>query len=235
MSQVIIHANQFKATLKGIRKAAQQMKKLRLKKAKFAKRQAMLAKALKKDADKRERRAAAAEKLAIKQQKADERAAKKAAKEAAKAAKEAAKAQRAEERAAKKAAKEAAKANKKTYKPRRSKEEIAAEKAAKEERAIERALLRELKAQDKAIKAEERAAKKAAREELIKDKALKAAAKLFESGETRKTRVRRTKEEIQADIMKKEMERRAKFDRKFMSKYDLTQKAFRACVRAAKV
>jgi len=201
MSQ-IMHATQFKATLKNIRKGAREMnkkriatKKLAARRAKFAKRCATLKKKMRKDLNKQVRLFAA-------EQKAKENKIK------------------AEARAAARAAKQAASAEKKTYKPRRSKEEIAADKAAKLKRAEERVW--------------QKAAKLAEKEEKARVRAQKKAAKMTKKSTSKNKKSRRSKSEIQLDIMKKELARRSKFEAKFQQKFSLNKRAFNACVRAAK-
>jgi hypothetical protein len=198
MSQ-LMHATQFKATLKNIRKGAREMnkkrmviKKLAARRAKFAKRCATLKKKMKQDLKKQVRRYVAEQKAIENKRKA-------------------------EARAAARAAKQAASVKKKTYKPRRSKDEIASDKAAKLKRAEERLW--------------QKAAKMAEKDEKVRVRAEKKAAKMKS---TRKNKPRRTKEEIKLDIMKAHILRMVRWEANFKKKFNLSKRAYNACVRAAK-
>lgn len=198
MSQ-IMHATQFKATLKNIRKGAREMnkkrmatKKLAARRAKFVKRCATLKRKMSMDLKKQVRRFVAEQKAIENKRKA-------------------------EARAAARAAKQAASVKKKTYKPRRSKDEIAADKAVKLKRTEERLLQKAAKMAEKELKARVRAEKKAAN-----------------MASTRKNNPRRTKEEIQLDIMKSHILRMVRWEANFKKKFNLSKRAYNACVRAAK-
>lgn len=119
-----------------------------------------------------------------------------------------------------------------------------------------RVVAAELKKQEKLLKKEQREAKKAEKANRPKRKytrrspeekeaaqrekkvaaekrALRKQERLANKAATRKYAIRRTKEQIQEDIMSKELARRAKFDKMFAEKYSLSKRQISSIRRKA--
>jgi colicin import membrane protein len=128
-----------------------------------------------------------------------------------------------EQRKADRAAKKAAKASK-PKRRRRSKFMINTEK-------LQKALAVDKK---RRLRREATAATTAAKEQRKAERDAKKVSKRATKASGRKYAERRSKEEIQIDIMKKELERRVKFDTKWKNRFNLTRKATSLVKRAAK-
>tara|TARA_B100000795_G_scaffold253499_1_gene223719 strand:+ start:415 stop:999 length:585 start_codon:yes stop_codon:yes gene_type:complete len=128
---------------------------------------------------------------------------------------------RTKERTANLLAKKKAQPLKKIYKPRRSKEIIAQEKLEKENRIKERVIKNQKIKEAKEYNAQQREQKKLD--------------KLTNARSTKKYAPRRTKAEIQLDIMKNELIRRNKFDKMFNEKFNLSPTSIRSIKRSIRL